>query len=209
MPSEAFYITKNRQAERKLTLQIQPAAVPRDTVLLGSDRVWTHNTFVADVLQKLESEEGTPPIFDVVIRQVGDDVLAGAVADRDIPLTTNKHRVLGLLVEESAADYEVADIIDDLAIVSDERIIVQKTPVGILNNEEQAEFGGGVPINGYHFFPFTESGRWGGAINPARDHNVRVRYSANALSGTAGTNRVRVWAIEGTTVQGVTAPAPA
>lgn len=212
VPRELFYKAMTRAAGVSPKLRIGFETVPDVRAALfagGMDRTVTLNSFVAEVMQHLDANDDTPPQFCPVYQQLAQQVVAGALADFSIPLSAQGDRVALLVIQFTAGDFEVSDILTNLQLISDQREIVGKTTDKALSTFEQLDFGGSFPIPGYHVFNFCDGGRWGNAIDPLKDTNLRLIVNVPGVSATAGQNLIRAWGMGLRTVPGVTKPAPA
>lgn len=206
-PQETAFAEKD--PSKKLFLRVDPlgsAQAMRDRLLLTSDRTWTINALTLEVVQRIDPYTRQKPLFQPVIRQLASVTVTGTATNIPLPINSDKF-LAAIVVQQTAGEFEVQDIITNIEIRSDRRAyydgrlsanaatVGAGAVVGIVADIEQTEFGGGVPVAGYHCVNFVENGRLGNALNPAVDSNLRVIFDA-ALSATAGTNMVRVWGIE-------------
>lgn len=212
VPRELYYkaAKKTDAGVAKLQLGFETVADARAALFTGNDRTVTVSALTAEVIETVDPQNNGAPQFNPIIGRLAQYINAGAAVNDDISLKIPQgDRLAALVVACRAGDYEVSDILTNLQILSDQREIRGITTDAGLSTQEQRRFGGSFPIPGYHVFNFVDNGRWGNAIDPLKDSNLRLRLSTPGVSATAGQNTIQVWGLTLRTVPGVTLPTPA
>jgi len=206
---EVSYVPKSAMARFFLQYRTVGAASVHDRLYVGGDRVVTVSALDAEVVQHHDnvSSKSAMPVFMSGYRQVANEVISGTVTDFEIELNT-QYPVCALLVQQISGEIEVDDIITKISLIGPNRNpIPDRIAAATYADLVSRRFAGNLPA-GYLPIVFVGGGNLSDMYNPAMNPRIRLRVDA-AVSASAGTSSIRVWAWELYTRAGLTAPIPA
>jgi hypothetical protein len=192
-PNETKYVEANKQLAQQITM------TPLRTVarLGGGALAATFGTLTAKVEQMVDDILGVPPLLNVYVRQITQDVTNTNGALR-IDLRGSRY-IRAIAIQQDSDAGEVTDIINALVLRGDARSIIgdRTVPYADLQQHAAEEQGGAVSTSGYLVWDFLRYGRLASLFSPYQDANLRLEVDCQQSVTAGATNsKIRVLVVE-------------
>jgi hypothetical protein len=213
-PGETAYVEKNIETRLRAYLDFNADATK--IAVAGGGGTFVVDQITVTVTQIHDNGRSNKvPEMRPFLRLVEDKEIAGTVKDKLFKLDTNRRTRAYIIHQYTTGVGEVGDIITELRLKNGARQIIGDKYLAIgdlqrINERAYSGFslGAGPGVGGaFAVIDLQEAGRLARIATPESDPNMELMLNA-AVSASAGTSHVAVYALELEPVPGVTPPKP-
>lgn len=212
-PGETAYVEKNIETQLKMFYDFNADATKIATVGGGTFVVDQFSVKVTQVHDNLRADKA--PELRPYLRLVQDQEVVGTLQDKLIKLDTTRRTRAYIIQQYTTTVGEVGDVLTQLRLKSTAGQVIGDKYLDFadlqrLNERQWSGFslGAGPGVGGaYAVVDLQEAGRLARILNPKEDPNMEMLVNA-AVSASAGTSHIAVYALELESVPGVTPEKP-